>query len=148
MGNCMRLQFARRNMKLTQKQFADKTGVSIATIQRLEQDETAWATMQDSTFDKVMAGLEDNGHWLKNARQKTDIKETEQESLVEIVDEEAPDWAKGVVMMLDQKDETKSEKDTKTLEMLEFVMECLRDSETHEEFKTNLKNMKRILKNY
>ena len=147
MGNCARLKFARKELKLTQQQFADKTGVSVATIARLETDETAWDTVQNATFDKVMRGLEDKGVWLKQ-QDKPEPKKLTFDDLPKGVTI-GPEEAKGIVMMFNQSEQTKkNDKDTKTLEMLEFVMECLRDSETHEEFETNLKNMKRILKKY
>lgn len=54
-GKCERLKQARKSMGLSQKQFADKVGLAQPTISKLERDETAWATLQDSTVDKIMS---------------------------------------------------------------------------------------------
>ena len=148
MGNCERLKIARRDMKLSQREFADKVGVSIGTIQRLEQDETTWDTLQDGTFDKVMKGLEDRGSWLKRKQtiepEKTKLTFDDLPKDVTIGSEEAT----RILMTFNKHEEKKESKDAKTLEMLEFVMEGLRESETHEEFTANLKIMKRILKKF
>lgn len=53
MGRCARLKFNRKKMCLSQKEFAEKVGLSVGTISRLELDETAWETIQDQTFDKI-----------------------------------------------------------------------------------------------
>lgn len=148
MGNCERLKIARRDMKLSQREFADKVGVSIGTIQRLEQDETTWDTLQDGTFDKVMKGLEDRGSWLKRKQaiepEKKKLTFDDLPKDVTIGSEEAT----RILMTFNKPEEKKESKDAKTLEMLEFVMEGLRESETHEEFTANLKIMKRILKKF
>ena len=47
MGNCERLKWNRRKMRLTQKELANKAGLSSATIGRLEQDETHWEIITD-----------------------------------------------------------------------------------------------------
>lgn len=148
MGNCARLKLARRDMKLSQQQFADKVGVSVGTIQRLEQDETTWDTLQDSTFDKVMKGLEDRGSWLKQRQQAEPVKK-------KLTFDDIPEGttigaeeATRILMNFNKTEEKKDNKDAKTLEMLEFVMEGLRESESHEEFAANLKIMKRILKKF
>ncbi len=53
MGRCARLKFNRRKLGLSQKEFAERVGLSVGTISRLETDETTWETIQDSTFDKI-----------------------------------------------------------------------------------------------
>ena len=45
-GNCTKLKWNRKRLGLTQKQFAEKVGLHVMTINKLERDETAWAVMK------------------------------------------------------------------------------------------------------
>lgn len=53
MGRCEKLKWNRRKLGMTQKELADKIGVCVSTISKLETDETAWATIHDSTEDAI-----------------------------------------------------------------------------------------------
>ena len=59
MGNCERLKWNRRKMKLSQSELAEKAGLSSATIGRLERDETRWEFITDETFDKLTRVFEE-----------------------------------------------------------------------------------------
>lgn len=54
-GNCQKLKWNRRRMKLSQKEFAEKAGLCAATIVKLENDESAWSTIKADTVDKIYA---------------------------------------------------------------------------------------------
>lgn len=48
---------------MTQRELAEKVGVSHATICKLENDETAWSTLRDSTDDLIYENLRTLGSW-------------------------------------------------------------------------------------
>lgn len=147
MGRCARLKFNRRKMNLSQKEFAEKVGLSVGTISRLELDETAWETIQDSTFDKINSIFEGerlgrimtiNGH--------EEHKDNVEEKITKAEPKEEITWAEQVQHGLKQK--KRPIEDEVTLKLLEFMMEGLRQSEDHEEFEANLKMFKRLFKDY
>lgn len=63
MGRCERLKWNRRKLGLTQKELADKIGIGVTTIHKLETDETAWATIRDTTDDAISNIFCDLGSW-------------------------------------------------------------------------------------
>lgn len=63
MGRCERLKWNRRKLGLTQKELADKIGIGVTTIYKLENDETAWSTIRDTTDDAISNMLSDLGSW-------------------------------------------------------------------------------------
>lgn len=63
MGRCERLKWNRRKLGMTQEELAKKVGVSQKTISNLETDETAWASMRDSTTDGIYNTLRDLASW-------------------------------------------------------------------------------------
>lgn len=69
MGRCEKLKWNRRKLGMTQKDLADKIGISVSTISKLETDETAWATVRDTTDNAISDILHKLGSW------QCDIKE-------------------------------------------------------------------------
>lgn len=63
MGRCEKLKWNRRKLGMTQRELGDKIGVSHSTICKLENDETAWITLRDSTDDAVYEKLRALGSW-------------------------------------------------------------------------------------
>lgn len=63
MGRCERLKWNRRKLGLTQKELADKIGIGVTTIYKLETDETAWSTIRDATDDAISNIFRDLGSW-------------------------------------------------------------------------------------
>ena len=63
MGRCERLKWNRRKLGMTQEELAKKVGVSQKTISNLETDETAWASMRDSTTDGIYNTLRELASW-------------------------------------------------------------------------------------
>ena len=63
MGRCERLKWNRRKLGLTQKELADKIGIGVTTIYKLENDETAWSTIRDTTDDAISSIFSDLGSW-------------------------------------------------------------------------------------
>lgn len=63
MGRCERLKWNRRKLGLTQKELADRIGIGVNTICKLETDETAWATIRDATDDAISNIFSDLGSW-------------------------------------------------------------------------------------
>ena len=145
MGNCEKLKWNRRKLGLSQKEFADKVGVSIGTISRLETDETTWETMQDVTFDKIFSAFDGKDAWPMKNREVQKTIEPEEEP-VKVEEKTEVSWAERVVCMINNNGIT--EQDTKTMSLLEFVLDGLKEAENHEEFVANIKLLKRILKDY
>ena len=81
-GNCTKLRWNRKRLGLTQKQFAKKVGLCEMTISKLERDETAWASLQDSTVDKIMSFYSSMSSWQPDRADKVirEINEVKDES--------------------------------------------------------------------
>lgn len=82
MGRCEKLKWNRRKLGMTQRELGDKIGVSHSTICKLENDETAWITLRDSTDDLIYEKLRTLGSWqsdigsiFKDDVSKIDIRE-------------------------------------------------------------------------
>lgn len=145
MGNCERLKWNRRKMKLSQSELAEKAGLSSATIGRLERDETRWEFITDETFDKLTRVFEEiQGFAFVKVHESnsTNIEESEETINVE---EEKPKMEETLVEVEEKKTD---DNDVKTLTLLEFAFEGLKESETHEDFKANLKLIKRVVDSY
>lgn len=81
MGRCDRLKWNRKKLGMTQKELADKIGVGVSTISKLETDETAWATVRASTDDAIDGVLRNLGSWQcdpETVFNKKDIKVTDE----------------------------------------------------------------------
>lgn len=145
MGNCERLKWNRRKMKLSQSELAEKAGLSSATIGRLERDETRWEFITDETFDKLTMVFEEiQGFAFVKVHESnsTNIEESEETINVE---EEKPKMEETLVEVEEKKAD---DNNAKTLVLLQFAFEGLKESETHEDFKANLKLIKRIVDSY
>lgn len=143
MGNCERLKWNRRKMKLSQSELAKKAGLSSATIGRLERDETRWEFITDETFDKLTTVFEEiQGFAFVKVHESnsTNIEESEETINVE---EEKPKMEETLI-----EEKKTDDNDVKTLTLLEFAFEGLKESETHEDFKANLKLIKRVVDSY
>ena len=147
MGNCERLKWNRRKMRLTQKELANKAGLSSATIGRLEQDETHWEIITDETFDKISKVFEEiQGMKFMKFHESNSVnleEKTEETINMEVVE---PKMDETLVEVEEKK--AVDNDDAKTLVLLEFAFEGLKESETHEDFKANLKLIKRIVDSY
>lgn len=145
MGNCERLKWNRRKMKLSQSELAKKAGLSSATIGRLERDETRWEFITDETFDKLTTVFEEiQGFAFVKVHESnsTNIEESEETINVE---EEKPKMEE---MLVEVEEKKTDDNDVKTLTLLEFAFEGLKESETHEDFKASLKLIKRVVDSY
>ena len=132
-------------MKLSQSELAEKAGLSSATIGRLERDETRWEFITDETFDKLTRVFEEiQGFAFVKVHESnsTNIEESEETINVE---EEKPKMEETLVEVEEKKAD---DNNAKTLVLLQFAFEGLKESETHEDFKANLKLIKRIADSY
>lgn len=130
-------------MKLSQSELAEKAGLSSATIGRLERDETRWEFITDETFDKLTRVFEEiQGFAFVKVHESnsTNIEESEETINVE---EEKPKMEETLI-----EEKKTDDNDVKTLTLLEFAFEGLKESETHEDFKANLKLIKRVVDSY
>lgn len=145
MSNSERLAWNRKNvLKMTQAEFADKAGLCVATIGRLEQDESHWEVIQASTFDKIAAMFEGEKVWPLINRNGDEVKPVQTMVILPKKEEveRTPEWAQELVKGLDN---MKTEQDNKTMVLLEFAFTELKDSVTHDEFEENLKLIRKIL---
>lgn len=152
MGNCEKLKWNRRRMGLSQKAFADKVGVSVGTIYRLERDETAWLTIQNTTEDKICAVFESMASWQPERADKIlrEINDSNFESYgdeVEEIKEEKPMHVKVEKEPIENKNSLNAH-DQKTLTLIEFAYEGLAEAKTHEEFEANINMLRRVLNKY
>lgn len=132
-------------MKLSQSELAEKAGLSSATIGRLERDETRWGFITDETFDKLTKVFEEiQGFAFVKVHESnsTNIEESEETINVE---EEKPKMEETLVEVEEKKAD---DNNAKTLVLLQFTFEGLKESESNEDFKANLKLIKRVVDSY
>ena len=132
-------------MKLSQSELAEKAGLSSATIGRLERDETRWGFITDETFDKLTKVFEEiQGFAFVKVHESnsTNIEESEETINVE---EEKPKMEETLVEVEEKKED---DNNAKTLVLLQFAFEGLKESESNEDFKANLKLIKRVVDSY
>lgn len=146
-GNCTKLKWNRKRLGLTQKQLAEKVGVHVLTIGKLERDETAWATLQDTTVDKIMSFYSSMASWqperpdkvLQEINEVIEEPQVEEEVIMEpvVVIETKPVEVKGL-----------HKQDEKTLTLIEFAYEELTQAKTHEDFVISIQMLKKIVNRY
>lgn len=133
-------------IKIWQKAFADKVGLSAMTIRKLETDETAWLTALPSTVDKIYAGLEGANYWARDDKPTQELPKDE--PVVEELDYDVPVAEPQPVIEEVKENNDLHKRDGKTLILIDFAVEGLKEAETHEDFMANIKLLKRILKDY
>lgn len=116
------------------------------TIAKFETDETAWLTAQADTIDKIYAGLEGVNYWARDDKPTQELPKDEPvvKELDYIVEVPEP---KPVIEEV-KVDNGLHKRDNKTLILIDFAVEGLKEAETHEDFMANIKLLKRILKDY
>lgn len=143
-GNCAKLKWNRKTMGLSQKQFAEKVELNVNTIKKLENDEEAWNTIRPETADKIYALYRSMGSWQPdNAHEVIQDINKESESA-----EKAKSKPKKEIVHKPVKNNGVNEQDQKTLTLIEFAYEGLKESKTHEDFVANIALIKRILSKY
>lgn len=148
MGNCMKLKFNRRRLKMTQKEYAEYVGLSHKTICRLETDETAWAGMRADTVDKIYATFEPMKNYQPERPDKILKEINSDDNMDAAIAEEKKKENAVVVCEAVIKDEGLNTKDKKTLAMLTFLYDELNDVENHLEFVHTMKLINKIVSNY
>lgn len=152
MTNCMRLKEARKNAGLSQVDLAHKVNLSPYTIVKLEKDETQWAIMAPMTADKIQGFLDEAAaEQLNKNKEIKAVKEKPQKETVEeikVVEDVVIEPEKKVVHKTTKKQNGLTELDGKTLTLVEFAYDGLKESKTHEDFMANIGLLKRILSKY
>lgn len=146
MGQCVKLKFGRKQLKLSQKAFADKVGLSLNTIQKLETDETAWLTALPSTIDKIYGALEEVNYWKRDDKPNQQLTDTK--TVTEHIEVLEPVKEAGQIIEEVKVDDGLHKRHSKTLILIDFAVEGLKEAETNEDFMANIKLLKRILKDY
>lgn len=148
-GNCTKLRWNRKRLGLTQKQFAKKVGLCEMTISKLERDETAWATLQDSTVDKIMSFYSSMSSWQPERADKV-IREINKTVKTSKVEEEVIMDAPAVFAQVKAKPVERglNKQDEKTLTLIEFAYEELTQAKTHEEFVDAIQMLRKIMNRY
>lgn len=147
-GNCTKLKWNRKRLGLTQKQFGEQVGLSVMTINKLEKDETAWATLQDSTVDKIMAFYSSMASWQPERPDKVlrEINEVVEEQQVEEEVIMKPETGMRITPVKTVDNLHKN--DEKTLTLIEFAYEELTQAKTHEDFAISIQMLKKIVNRY
>ena len=154
MGNCAKLKWNRKKLGLTQKQFADKAGLNVTTINKLENDETAWLTVQRETEEKIYKMYEGVDVWAIEPTNKgadkpvepTEIKQDNKVLISEVTQEMVDRMAAEEARV--QKLHSLTTHDNKIMTLMEFAYEGLTEAKSHEEFEANLNMIRRILNKY
>lgn len=159
MGRCAILKHCRKELNLNQEQFADKVGVSLSTIRRLEQDETAWLSVRPDTEDKIQSLIGGVDRWGRKHLTKEDKNNgkdgtTPVETPATIpIGQITPEMMEQVNKQHEERKEKNVHNslnghDRKTLTLIEFAYEGLMEASTHEEFVANINMIRRIINKY
>lgn len=146
MGQCVKLKFGRKQLKLSQKAFAEKVGLSLNTIHKLETDETAWLTALPSTIDKIYGALEGVNYWARNDKPTQEL--TVNEPVIDELDYTVAEPEPNPVIEEVKANDGLHKRNSKTLILIDFAVEGLKEAETNEDFMANIKLLKRILQDY
>lgn len=146
MGQCVKLKFGRKQLKLSQKAFAEKVGLSLNTIHKLETDETAWLTALPSTIDAIYGALEGVNYWVKDNKPTQEL--TLDEPVIDELDYTVVEPEPKPVIEEVKANDGLHKRHSKTLILIDFAVEGLKEAETNEDFMANIKLLKRILKDY
>lgn len=157
MGRCQILKHCRKELHMSQKQFADEVGLNVGTINKLENDESAWMTVRPETEEKIQSLIGTVDRWgRKHLTKEEDISKSET-TPVEIpksipIGQITPEMMEQINKQHEEKDKTVhnglSTHDKKTLTLIEFAYEGLMEASTHEEFAANINMIKRIISKY
>lgn len=128
MNRSQRLKDVRIKLGLTHKGLAKRIGLSHATLEKLQTDETSWLTIKKETSDKIEAFYDS----LVNESYECTKSEIVQASPVVVTN-----LSNGTTA-----------KDDKTLTLIEFIYEGLNESKTHKDFMANINMLKRVIDNY
>ena len=158
MGRCNILKHCRKELRMNQQEFADKVGVSISTIRRLEGDETAWLSVRPETEDKIQQLIGSVDRWgRKHLTDTIDVSEDESKPVDVPKSVTFGELTQEMIEQATKQYEEEQSKiihnglnghDKKTLTLIEFAYEGLMESSTHEEFVANLNMIKRIINKY
>lgn len=147
MGECVKLKWNRKRLGLSQQQFADKVGLSVSTIRRLEWDETAWLTVRNDTVDKIHSLYDNMASWQPTNANEI-IKDINEEQSTEVMEEQKMDVVEREPEKVIASVNTYSKNDEKYLTMIEFVVEGLKESDDHSDFAANMKLLKKLVNKY
>ena len=159
MGRCAILKHCRKELNLNQQQFADKVGVSLSTIARLEQDETAWLSVRPSTEEKIQELIGGVDRWgRKHLTEKSKNESKDETTPVETsttipIGQITPEMMEQINKQHEEDQVKKVHNsinghDKKTLTLIEFAYEGLMEASTHEEFVANINMIRRIINKY
>lgn len=149
MGNCVKLKWNRKRLGLSQQEFADKVGLSVGTIRKLEWDETAWLTVRNDTVDKIQSLYDNMASWQpENANEVIETISEENEGTEVVMEEQEMCKVEKETEKVVDSINTYNENDKHCLSMIEFIVENLKESESHLEFATNIKLLKKVINKY
>lgn len=148
MGMCAKLKWNRKRLKMSQQEFAKLVGLSMSTIRKLETDETAWGTLKSTTVDKIYYHFDSMASWQPERADKV-IQEINSEMDESDVEEKAvPELPIVCEAVIKEEDTGLTKQDEKTMTLLEFVHEGLKDCKNHDEFMVHINMIKRIVNQY
>ena len=146
MSNCTRFKEAREKLGLSQMGVTKHYLISIGTIYKLEKDESYYSHMSTKIADEVQRLIDDSiaGKISKSQYTKVEkktkpvtvVKETKVEPKIETVHKPI------------KKTDELTEQDSKTLTLIEFAYEGLKESKNDSDFVANITLMKKILSKY
>lgn len=154
MGNCAKLKWNRKRLGLTQSEFAAKVGVCQYTICKLERDETAWATIRAETEDKIYAAFDNMASWQPERADRVIgeiAEEMKNEEVIDIQEEVKEMYVESEPVVEKREGEVTDELravDIKTLTLIEFAYEGLKEASSHSEFVANIGMLRRVLAKY
>lgn len=158
MGRCAILKHCRRELKMSQKQFAEAVGVSDGTIYRLEHDETAWLSVRPETEEKIQSLIGGVDRWGRKHLTNDDTESKDETKPVDapkkvMISQITPEMMEQATKQYEEEKaknlhNSLTTHDKKTLTLIEFVYEGLTEASTHDDFVANINMLKRIINKY
>lgn len=146
MSNSARFKEARLKAGLSQTALAKKLGVSQCTISKLETDERQWTHRSDMVTDAVQKFFEDMTLG-KYDKEPEVVHKKEEEPGAVILKTRVIVGTKEEDKPIEKKYEL-TDRDRKTLALIEFAYDGLKEANNDSEFKANIALLKRILSKY
>lgn len=145
MSNSARFKEARLKAGLSQTALAKKLGVSQCTISKLETDERQWTHRSDMVTDAVQKFFEDIT--LGKYDKEPEVVHKKEEEPGSVIFKTRVIVGKEEDKPIEKKYEL-TDRDRKTLALIEFAYDGLKEAKNDSEFKANIALLKRILSKY
>lgn len=141
MGQCVKLKWNRKNnLKMSTREYAKLVEADQTTINKLECDEEYWDKIPETLRDRIYATFKPMAAVSKAVETVNEVEESlaKTEEKIEQLESSVREVKKNGL----------NEQNEKTLTLVEFIFEELKNSKKHSDFKANIGLLNRALSKY